>query len=169
MSQLVRTGLVLAGIAAVSVLGGLVASAALGMSASETGHVAALLVPAGLATLVAAVVAARALAGASLQTRLVAVALVAIVVALANLAVLAMDMVVSGDDAKRLAILQVYALGAGVAVAVALSRTIGPSFHTFVSSGSHTISRTSIATVEPPPTRGRTSPTTVPIRSFSHR
>jgi signal transduction histidine kinase len=128
MSQLVRTGLVLAGIAAVSVLGGLVASAALGMSASETGHVAALLVPAGLATVVAAVVAARALAGASLQTRLVAVALVAIVVALANLAVLAMDMVVSGDDAKRLAILLVYALGAGVAVAVALSRTIGPSF-----------------------------------------
>jgi signal transduction histidine kinase len=128
MNQLVRTGLVLAGIAAVSVLGGLVASAALGMSASETGHVAALLVPAGLATVVAAVVAARALAGASLQTRLVAVALVAIVVALANLAVLAMDMVVSGDDAKRLAILLVYALGAGVAVAVALSRTIGPSF-----------------------------------------
>jgi signal transduction histidine kinase len=39
-----------------------------------------------------------------------------------------MDMVVSGDDAKRLAILLVYALGAGVAVAVALSRTIGPSF-----------------------------------------
>jgi two-component system, OmpR family, sensor histidine kinase SaeS len=128
MSQLARTGLVLAGIAAVSVLGGLVASAALGMSASETGHVAALLVPAGLATVVAAVVAARALAGASLQTRLVAVALVAIVVALANLAVLAMDMVVSGDDAKRLAILLVYALGAGVAVAVALSRTISPSF-----------------------------------------
>ena len=123
-----RTGLVLAGVAAVSVLGGLVASAALGMSASQTGHVAALLVPAGLATVVAAVVAARALAGASLQTRLVAVALVAIVVALANLAVLAMDMIVSGDDAKRLAILLVYALGAGVAVAVALSRTIGPSF-----------------------------------------
>jgi len=128
MSQLVRTALVLAGIAAVSVLGGLAASAALGMSASETGHVAALLVPAGLATVVAAVVAARALTRASLQTRLVAVALVAIVVALANLAVLAMDMVVSGDDAKRLAILLVYALGAGVAVAVALSRTIGPSF-----------------------------------------
>jgi len=63
MSQLVRNGLVLAGIAAVSVLGGLVASAALGMSASETGHVAALLVPAGLATVGAAVVAARALAG----------------------------------------------------------------------------------------------------------
>jgi signal transduction histidine kinase len=128
MSQLVRTALVLAGIAAVSVLGGLAASAALGMSASETGHVAALLVPAGLATVVAAVVAARALTRASLQTRLVAVALVAIVVALANLAVLALDMVVSGDDAKRLAILLVYALGAGVAVAVALSRTIGPSF-----------------------------------------
>jgi signal transduction histidine kinase len=98
------------------------------MSASETGHVAALLVPAGLATVVAAVVATRALRKASLQTRLVAVALVAIVVALANLAVLAMDMVVSGDDAKRLAILLVYALGAGIAVAVALSRAIGPSF-----------------------------------------
>ena len=128
MNQLVRTGLVLAGIAAVSVLGGLVASAALGMSASETGHVAALLVPAGLVTAAAAVLAARALPRASLQTRLVAVAIVAIVVALANLAVLAMDMFVSGDDAKLLAILLVYALIAGVAVAIALSRTIGPSF-----------------------------------------
>ncbi|MGA9162525.1 MAG: HAMP domain-containing sensor histidine kinase, partial [Actinomycetota bacterium] len=65
---------------------------------------------------------------ASLQIRLVAGAIVAIVVALANLAVLTLDMVVSGDDAKLLAILLVYALGAGVAVAVALSRTIGPSF-----------------------------------------
>lgn len=128
MNQLVRTVLVLVGIAAVSVLGGLATSAALGMSASETAHVAALLIPAGLATVVAAVVASRALARASLQTRLVCVAIVAIAVALANLAVLAMDMVVSGDDAKLLAILLVYALGAGVAVAVALSRTIGPSF-----------------------------------------
>ena len=129
MSQLVRTGLVLAGIAAVSVLGGLVASAALGMSASETGsrrrparprrprhrRSRPWLPPVRSP-------------GASLQTRLVAVAIVAIVVALANLAVLAMDMVVSGDDAKLLAILLVYALVAGVAVAVALSRTIGPSF-----------------------------------------
>jgi signal transduction histidine kinase len=128
MSRIVRTGLVLAGILAVGVLGSLAASAALGMKASETAHVAALLVPAGLITLLSAAVAPRVLAGASLSTRLVAGAIVSIVVALANLAALAKAMIVSGHDAKLLAILLIYALGAGVTVAISLARTLTPSF-----------------------------------------
>jgi signal transduction histidine kinase len=128
MRQGVRTALILAGIVAASVVGAVVTSAALGMEASETAHVAAALVPAALATVVAAVLAPRVLAHASLSTRLIAVAIVAIVVALANLAALSIDMVVSGHDAKLLAILLVFGLGAGLTVAVALARTLAPSF-----------------------------------------
>ncbi len=125
VSQFVRTVLVLLGVAAASVAGALLVGVALGM-ASETAHVAVLLVPAAVVTVAAAYIAPRALAGATLASRLAAVAIVAIVVALANLAVLAMDMVVGGEDARLLAILLVYALGAGVTVAVSLARTLGP-------------------------------------------
>jgi signal transduction histidine kinase len=128
MKQLARTAIVVAGVAAAGIGGSVATSAALGMDASETAHVAAALVPAALATVAAAILAPRALAHASLSTRLIAVAIVAIVVALANLAVLATDMVVSGHDAKLLAILLVYALAAGVTVAVSLARTLAPSF-----------------------------------------
>jgi two-component system, OmpR family, sensor histidine kinase SaeS len=128
VSRPTRTVLVLTGIAAAGVLGSLAASAALGMGASERAHVAALLVPAGLATVAAAALAPRALARVSLSTRLAAGAIVAIAVALANLAVLATDMVVSEDDARLLAVLLVYALAAGVTVAVSFARTLAPSF-----------------------------------------
>jgi signal transduction histidine kinase len=128
MKQLARTAIVVAGVASAGIGGSVVTSAALGMDASETAHMAAALVPAALATVAAAILAPRALAHASLSTRLIAVAIVAIVVALANLAVLATDMVVSGHDAKLLAVLLVYALAAGVTLAVSLARTLAPSF-----------------------------------------
>jgi signal transduction histidine kinase len=127
MKQFARTAIAVAGVAAAGIAGSVATSAALGMGASETAHLAAALVPAALATVAAAILAPRALAHASLSTRLIAVAIVAIVVALANLAVLATDMVVSGHDAKLLAILLVYALAAGVTVAVSLARTLAPS------------------------------------------
>jgi signal transduction histidine kinase len=50
------------------------------------------------------------------------------VIALANVAVLAFQMVVRGDDAKVLVILLVYALGAGTAVALALNRSTAAAF-----------------------------------------
>jgi signal transduction histidine kinase len=117
-----------AAVAAVAVLGSLATSALLGMHASETAHIAALLVPAATATVLAAVTAPRLLRSASVSTRLIAVAVVAIVVALANLAALALNMVVEDHDAKALLILLVYALGAGTTVAVALARTSAPAF-----------------------------------------
>ncbi len=128
MRPLLRTGIVVAATAAGGALASLATSVALGMGASETFHVAGALVPAGVVTVLVAVIAPRLLRRTSLPVRLVSVAIVALVVALSNLAALATDMIVSGHDAKLLAILLVYSLGAGAAVAVSLSRTIGPSF-----------------------------------------
>jgi len=128
MSELRRTAALAATVAAVAIIGSAATSAALGMGASETTHIAASLAPAALATVLAAIAAPRVLRRASTSTRLIAVALVAIVVALANLAGLAFTMVVRGHDARALLILLVYALGAGVAVAIALGRAAAPAF-----------------------------------------
>ena len=128
MIELRRTAALAAAVASVAVIGSIATSAALGMGASETAHIAASLVPAALATVLAAVAAPRVLRRASTSTRLIAVAVLAIVVALANLAGLAFSMVVRGDDAKTLLIVLVYALGAGVAVAIALGRASAPAF-----------------------------------------
>jgi signal transduction histidine kinase len=126
--ELRRTAGLAAAVAAVAIVGSAATSAALGMGASETTHIAASLAPAALATVLAAIAAPRVLRRASMSTRLVAVALIAIVVALANLAGLAFTMVVRGHDARALLILLVYALGAGVAVAIALGRATSPAF-----------------------------------------
>jgi signal transduction histidine kinase len=128
MSELRRTAALAATVAAVAIIGSAATSAALGMGASETTHIAASLAPAALATVLAAIAAPRVLRRASTSTRLIAVALVAIVVALANLAGLAFTMVVRGHDARALLILLVYALGAGVAVAIALGQAAAPAF-----------------------------------------
>ena len=128
MTHLARTAGLTAAVAAVAVTGSLATSALLGMGASETTHIAASLAPAAVATVLASIAAPRVLRHAPTSTRFVAVALIAIVIALANLAVLALEMVVRGDDAKILVILLVYALGAGIAVAVALTRTTAPAF-----------------------------------------
>lgn len=128
MTQLARTAALAASVAAVAVIGSLATSALLGMHASETAHIAASLVPAAVATVLAAAAAPRLLRKASASTRMIAAAVIAIVVALANLAALALDMVVEGHDAKALLILLVYALGAGLTVALALARASAPAF-----------------------------------------
>ena len=127
MRQLARTAALAASVAAVAIAGSLATSALLGMGASETAHFAASLAPAAAATVLAAVAAPRLLSKASASTRMVAAAVVAIVVALANLAALALNMVVEGHDAKALLILLVYALGAGLTVALALARASAPA------------------------------------------
>ena len=129
MRQLARTAALAASVAAVAIAGSLATSALLGMDASETAHIAASLAPAAVATVLAAVAAPRLLSKASVSTRMVAAAVVAIVVALANLAALALNMVVEGHDAKALLILLVYALGAGLTVALALARASAPAFN----------------------------------------
>jgi signal transduction histidine kinase len=128
MSHVARTAGLAAAVAAMAVAGSLVTSAALGMGASQTAHIAASLLPAAAATVLGAVAAPRVLRRAPTSTRFVSVAVIAIVIALANVAVLAFQMVVRGDDAKILAILLVYALGAGTAVALALNRSTAAAF-----------------------------------------
>ncbi len=115
-------------VAAIAVAGSLATSAALGMGASETAHIAASLLPVAVATVLAAAAAPHVLRRAPTSTRFAVVAVIAIVIALANLAVLAFEMVVGGDDAKVLVILLMYALGAGITVALALTRTTASAF-----------------------------------------
>jgi signal transduction histidine kinase len=109
-------------VAVVGALGTLATGAAMGMHASELAHLAALMVPALLVTVVAIAVARPLLARSSMKQSLVAVAVVGAVVGLANLIVLAWQMFVSHHDATALAVLFLYSTGAGVGAALALSR-----------------------------------------------
>jgi len=106
--------LVVAGIGA---LGTLATGAAMGMHASELAHLAALMVPALVVTLVAIAVARPLLARSSMRQSLVAVAIVGAVVGLANLVVLARQMFVNDHDATTLGVLFLYSTGAGVGAA----------------------------------------------------
>ncbi|HEV2755625.1 MAG TPA: HAMP domain-containing sensor histidine kinase [Actinomycetota bacterium] len=95
-----------------------------GMGGSEVLHLARLLVPAIVATVVATVLAAPLLRRAGARTRFVAVALLAVGVGLANLAVLSGLMLVK-HDALLVAALVAYSGAAGVGAALALSRSFG--------------------------------------------
>jgi signal transduction histidine kinase len=107
--------------AAVTILVG----AGAGMHGHELGHLALLLLPAAVAT-IAAVIAARSLfARVSLRLRLTAIAVVALLVGLANLAVVARLMFVSGHDMTAVVVVLGYAVGAGVGAALVLAR--GPA------------------------------------------
>jgi signal transduction histidine kinase len=116
---------VVVGVAAAGVAGSVVVGAASGMPGSDLAHLVQVLVPAGLASLAAAWVAARVLARVSLRQRFVAIALVGTVVALANVGLLAMDMFVSEHDASLLTVLLVAGAGVGVAAAVLVARASG--------------------------------------------
>ncbi|HZB03956.1 MAG TPA: HAMP domain-containing sensor histidine kinase [Actinomycetota bacterium] len=109
-------------VALAGAVGTLVAGAVAGMGGSEIASLGLLLLPAIGATAVAAGLARPLLARASLRQRLVAVAIVGVVVGLANLGVLAALMFVSRHDAVLMAALLVYSIGAGVGVALAVSR-----------------------------------------------
>jgi signal transduction histidine kinase len=109
-------------VAGVGALGTLAIGAAMGMHANELAHLAALMAPALVVTLVATAVARPLLARSSMRQSLVAVAIVGAVVGLANLVVLARQMFVNDHDATTLAVLVLYSTGAGVGAALALAR-----------------------------------------------
>lgn len=111
-----------AGVALAGGLGTLAVGAAVGMKASELVHLAVLLLPAILATVLSTAIARRLLARASVRQRSLAVALVGIVVGIANLAALERLMFVSSHDATQIAVLLAYSLGAGVGAALVLAR-----------------------------------------------
>jgi signal transduction histidine kinase len=114
-------------VAALAALAGagatLAAGAVAGMGPSELGHLAVLLVPAVLVTVVSAALARALLARATFRQRLAGTALVAALVSLGNLAALAALMFVSAHDAALMALLLLYSVGAGLGAAAALSRT----------------------------------------------
>lgn len=112
-----------AAVAAVGAVGTLLAGALVGMDASELAHLGALIAPALAATVVAIAVARPLLARASMRQGMAAVAIVGVVLAIANLVVLTRQMVVDEHDATTMAVLLLYASGAGIGAAVALARS----------------------------------------------
>jgi len=112
-----------AAVALAGAAGTLVAGAVVGMGSSELAHLAALIVPALLVTIVAIAVARVLLVKASMRQGMAAIAVVGAVAAIANLVVLARQMVVDEQDATTLAVLFLYSAGAGVGAALALARS----------------------------------------------
>jgi signal transduction histidine kinase len=121
VNRLRSLALVLA-VAMAGAAGTLVAAAAAGMPSADVAHLALLLIPATLTTLVAVAAARPLLSRAPFRHRLVAVGLVSAVVALTNLSVLATLMFFSEHDTLLLAVLLVYSTGAGVGTALVLAR-----------------------------------------------
>jgi signal transduction histidine kinase len=112
-----------AALAALGAGGAIAVAAALGMRASELAHLAGLLAPAVVVTVVAAALAARLLRRTSLRQRYLAVAAVGTLVALGNLAALTHAMLVGPDAATVLAVVLTYASAAGLAAAAAAARS----------------------------------------------
>jgi len=103
--------------------GALLVAAAVGMKASELAHLAALLAPAVVVTVVAATLASRLLRRTSLRQRYLAIAAVGTLVALGNLFALSAAMFVSSQDAAVLAVVLTYASASGLAAAFASARS----------------------------------------------
>ncbi len=118
-----RTIALVVTVAAAGVIGTLLVAAAMGVGAGERSDLLVLLVPAGIVTIVAAVLARSVLGRASMRARFVGVALLAAVIAIANLGVLTLRMTVSEHDATLVTVLLLYSAAAGVAGALAVARS----------------------------------------------
>ncbi len=116
-----RGSLVVVMVAAVGALGTFVAGLAMGMR-SELAGIAWALLPAALLTVIAAIVGGRILARLSLRAQFVGVAVLAAAVAIVNVFVLSRQMFVSDHDAALVAMVVVFAVGAGIAAALAAAR-----------------------------------------------
>ncbi|HWL90173.1 MAG TPA: HAMP domain-containing sensor histidine kinase [Actinomycetota bacterium] len=103
--------------------GALLVAAALGMKASELAHLAGLLAPAVVVTVVAATLASSLLRHTSLRQRYLAIAAIGTLVALGNLFALTQAMFVSTRAATVLAVVLTYSSAAGLAAAFASART----------------------------------------------
>ncbi len=111
--------------AAAFAVAGALLSLGLGLAVLGPDHASHLVVPLCIATAVTVAVvagAARRLAGASLRSRFVSIPVFAVAIGLANLAALAAAMVVEGGDAGLVAILLLYAAGAGAGAGFAAGR-----------------------------------------------
>jgi len=114
------------GFAALSATIGALLSLGLGVLALGAEEASHLIVPLGIAvvlTVAATAIATRHLPGASLSTRFIAIAVFATLIGLANLAVIAIQMLVTESDAILVATLLVYAAVAAIGAGIATART----------------------------------------------
>jgi len=118
-----RTIALAGAVALVGAAGTLLAGALVGMDSGELAHLAALIAPALLMTVVAIALARVLLAKASMRQGMAAIAVVGAVASIANLVVLARQMVVDQHDATTLVVLFLYSAAAGVGAALALARS----------------------------------------------
>ncbi|MEX0874765.1 MAG: HAMP domain-containing sensor histidine kinase [Actinomycetota bacterium] len=123
-----RPILLVAGVAGTGAVLTLIVASALGMSGSEVTHLAAMLFPAALTTVAAAILAAPLLARAPFRLRVLSLVVLATVVSLANLGVLSALMLVS-HDALTVAVLMVYSALAGVGAAWSSSESFTKGVH----------------------------------------
>jgi signal transduction histidine kinase len=113
-----RTLALVAIVAAAGGVASLIVGMVMGMPGSELLHLVGYLLPAAAVTVVAATLAGPLLDRASIRQRFVAIAVVAAAVSIANVVVLAMQMFVDDHDATLIAVLLLYAIGAGIAAAL---------------------------------------------------
>jgi signal transduction histidine kinase len=113
--------LVVVAVAAAGALGTFLAGLAMGMG-PELAAIARALLPAAVVAVIAAVAGGRVLARLSLRARFVGVAVLAAAVAIANVFVLSREMFVSDHDAALVTVVVVFAVGAGIAAALAAAR-----------------------------------------------
>jgi signal transduction histidine kinase len=116
-----RGSLVVVAVAAAGALGTFLAGLAMGMG-SELAGIARALLPAAILTVIVGAVGGRVLARLSLRARFVGVAVLAAAVAIANVFVLSRVMFVSHHDAALVMVVVVFAVGAGIAAALAAAR-----------------------------------------------
>lgn len=116
-------------VALVGASGTLLTGAAMGMGASELAHLAALIAPALALTLVATAVARPLLSRASMRQGMATVAVVGAVAGIANLVVLARQMLIAEHDVTTVVVLFLYSAGAGVGAALALARSGSRAVH----------------------------------------
>jgi signal transduction histidine kinase len=115
--RIARAPVLLVSLVGVGVAGSLIVAVILGMNASEIAHLAALLIPAAVVTIMAVALAVPMLRGSSLRGRFIVVSLTATLIALANIVVLTSMMAVSRHDATLVGALLVYSAGAGIGAA----------------------------------------------------
>jgi signal transduction histidine kinase len=116
--------------------GAIAVAAVLGMKGSEVARLAALMGPAIVVTVAAALLASWLLRRTSMRQRYLAVAAVGTLVALANLVVLTQAMFVSAHAATVLAVVLTYASGAGLAAAFVVGRSSASALSRITSTAS---------------------------------
>jgi signal transduction histidine kinase len=124
-----RTLALVAIVVSIGGIASMVAGLVMGMPGSDVLHLVAYLLPAAAVTIVAATLAGPLLDRAPLRQRFVAVAVIAAAVSIVNVVVLAMQMFVDDHDATLIAVLLLYAIGAGVAAALVVARRAGDAIH----------------------------------------